>query len=130
VDDAPQNPDEMVLQCSSADCRKWLHVKCIAEDAVRRAAEAASGEQPGLTKSPTGKKKAKEKRKSKAKGDIDSSAQAVAQKDAFTAEVLLEGLSQGTDSEPAERTEIVFTDGQGEQRSESVRCLFCSSEIE
>ena len=40
VDDAPQNPDELIVQCSSGDCRKWLHVRCIAEQAHQRASES------------------------------------------------------------------------------------------
>lgn len=39
VDDAPQNPDELIVQCSNGGCRKWLHVRCIAEQALQRASE-------------------------------------------------------------------------------------------
>lgn len=37
IDKAPQNPDELIVQCSSGDCRKWMHVRCIAEKALQRA---------------------------------------------------------------------------------------------
>ena len=39
IDSAPQNPDEVILQCGSAECRKWQHVKCITETAVQSAGE-------------------------------------------------------------------------------------------
>lgn len=50
VDEAPQNPDEMILQCANEECRKWLHLKCIAEDAVQRASEGESEKQKASSK--------------------------------------------------------------------------------
>lgn len=44
VDDAPQNPDEMILQCGNKECRRWQHVKCIAEAAVEAAGKPSSVE--------------------------------------------------------------------------------------
>ena len=40
IDNKPQNPDEMILQCANAECRKWQHVKCIAEAAVKQAGKS------------------------------------------------------------------------------------------
>lgn len=37
VDNAPVNPDEMILQCGKEDCRKWQHLRCIAEAAAQQA---------------------------------------------------------------------------------------------
>lgn len=37
VDNAPVNPDQMILQCGNPDCRKWQHIKCIAEDGAQQA---------------------------------------------------------------------------------------------
>lgn len=42
IDKAPQNPDELIVQCSNGDCRKWMHVRCIAEKALQRARKLAS----------------------------------------------------------------------------------------
>ncbi|KAK4993259.1 hypothetical protein LTR50_000557 [Elasticomyces elasticus] len=38
IDNAPHNPDELLLQCSdTVNCRKWLHMRCIVENAAERA---------------------------------------------------------------------------------------------
>lgn len=42
IDKAPQNPDELIVQCSEEACRKWMHVRCIAEQAVQRASKCIS----------------------------------------------------------------------------------------
>ena len=37
VDNAPVNPDELILCCGNQECKKWQHIKCIAEAAVQDA---------------------------------------------------------------------------------------------
>lgn len=125
VDDMPQNPDEMILQCANEECRKWLHVKCVAEDAVRRASDEAAAT-ASKTKAPKRKKIAAAKNL-----DIDanSSAVATAQKDAFTADVFVKGLPDGPNQEAASTTEIVVMSEEG-KKAEDVSCLFCGSKIE
>lgn len=152
MDNAPQNPDELILQCSNAECRKWLHVKCIAEDAVRTAAEAVHGERQlkGSAKKAPKTKAASRKRKLTSSARAEqlveanikdgedvgtsptSSAQAMARLDAFTAEVFIKDLSVpgGANDPKGESTEIVVTDGDGMQHSQTVKCLFCLHEIE
>jgi hypothetical protein len=46
IDDAPQNPDELIVQCSNGDCREWMHVRCVAEKALQRAREYTSFVRP------------------------------------------------------------------------------------
>lgn len=39
IEDAPHNPDDMIVQCDQDHCKRWMHVKCIARDAAQRASE-------------------------------------------------------------------------------------------
>lgn len=119
IDNAPQNPDEMILQCANRDCRKWLHVKCIAERAVQEAAEDT----------PSAKKQKKARPKDLSIGS-SSSALAKAEKDSFVAEVFLKDLPDGKEHAAAKASEIVVTSSKGEQSSQDVCCLFCGTEIE
>lgn len=121
MDSKPQNPDEMILQCSNEDCRRWQHVKCIAEATVQRAADEASG-----TKKSTPKKS----RPKAITISADSLAQAKAQTDSFTAEVLIQGLPNGESHTQAEKSEIIVTNAQGEKQTQDVTCLFCHNKIE
>ncbi|KAK3719012.1 hypothetical protein LTR37_004575 [Vermiconidia calcicola] len=121
IDETPQNPDEMILQCGSADCKKWQHVKCIAETAVQSAADAASKSKK------TTPKKARPKNISIAAA---SPALAKAEKNSFTAELFIKGLSAGADQKQAEKSEIVIVNPDGEQSSRDVSCLFCGKEVE
>lgn len=36
-DNRPQNPDEMIIECSNEGCRNWLHANCIVEQAAKAA---------------------------------------------------------------------------------------------
>jgi hypothetical protein len=128
TDEAPQNPDEMILQCSNPECGKWLHVKCIAEDAVAKAGEGDGSSKPRKkSSSPTKKRKSKT---DDPQIGPSSKAQAKASMGAITAEVIVAGVPDGPDEEPAEKTEIIITDENGEQKSEPVACLFCKQTIE
>ena len=57
-------------------------------------------------------------------------AQAKAQTGSFTAEVFIQGLPNGDNQTPADKTEVVITKAGGEKQSQDVRCLFCDEEIE
>ncbi|EMC95259.1 hypothetical protein BAUCODRAFT_72155 [Baudoinia panamericana UAMH 10762] len=120
TDRAPQNPDEMIVQCSNTDCRKWMHLRCIAEDAVSRAAD---GSPP--------KKKKNGKRKSKADNVVltaESPALAAAWKGSFTALVYVKGEPKDAGEKRAASTKIVIRDVDEDQEEElDVRCLFCHS---
>lgn len=127
VDEAPQNPDEIILQCPDPDCRKWLHVKCIAEDAVARANNDLPARGKRKSTGPTPKKRSTLTDPSISP---NSAAQAIALNGLVTAEVFIRGLPDGPDEHPAENTEIVLTSEDGEKRSESICCLFCHTAIE
>ncbi|KAK4954559.1 hypothetical protein LTR10_007990 [Elasticomyces elasticus] len=113
----PQNPDVSILQCDSPECRKWMHVRCIVNDAVQRAAQES-----------TKKGRATKAKKS---NPITLSptlpAIAIAQKDAYTAELFVE---RWPDDTPSKETKIVITNGDGEKRTENVHCLLCHNAIE
>lgn len=59
-----------------------------------------------------------------------SLAQAKAQKNSLTAEVFIKGLPDGEGQSPAENSEIVVTDADGDKNAQNVNCLFCGTEIE
>lgn len=120
-DQTPQNPDETILQCSSAKCRKWMHVKCIAEDALERATEG---------KEAPAKKRKSQGSNTKKKGrprELSPTATAMATTESLIAEVFIAELPAET---PAGRTEIVVTDEDGTQTSEEVKCLLCGEVVE
>jgi len=125
VDNAPQNPDEMIIQCSHEDCRKWLHMKCIAERAVQEAAGDITA-----AKKKTNKKK--NSRSVSASTDTTSSAVATAAQGSSTVEVFVKGLpvDPGKSIAPATRTEIVVKRGDGSQRTKEFCCLHCGRVIE
>ncbi|KAK5133253.1 hypothetical protein LTR08_007987 [Meristemomyces frigidus] len=121
-DQSPQNPDEMILQCSNKECRKWMHVKCIAEDALERAGK----EQP--TSAKKRKSSGSTRRKTKAKAlSVSESCSAASHSDTVSAEVFIANTPK---DHPAETTETVITGADGEKQSESVRCLVCGEEVE
>ncbi|KAK5172282.1 uncharacterized protein LTR77_003920 [Saxophila tyrrhenica] len=120
VDSAPQNPDEMIVQCGNKECRKWLHVKCIAEAAVE---EAASEKKKS--------KKAKSNSVSTStKSSTQSSAIAVAEKNDYRAEVFVMGTPNDPKLVPADTTEIAMFLPDGKKLTKALGCLFCGVEIE
>jgi hypothetical protein len=141
VDDAPQNPDELIVQCSNSECRKWMHVRCIAEKAVQRAGTYHGNlcgvrlsdfhipvdEQAGPKRSSKAQKK---KGKLKNANYSNLTAMALASKGSMTAEVLIKGHPDRSKAEPAKDYEIVITTKDEEQYSEEVCCLFCGAEVE
>lgn len=144
VDDAPQNPDELIVQCSNGECRKWMHVRCIAKNALERASSSnpASSNQsqsqltnptpPVASQSPNQPPDCSPK-KGKLKNPANNpnlTAVADATKGLTTAEVFVKGYPDRPNVEPAEEDEIVITTETGEQYSEEVRCLFCETEVE
>ena len=60
----------------------------------------------------------------------NSQAAAKAQTDSFTAEVFIKGLPNVDGQTPAEKTKIVITNADGENKTKDVSCLFCGSKIE
>ena len=129
----------MILQCASPDCRKWQHVKCIAETAVHHAGKTHMdlkriigtdcwvADEAAGTKKPT-PKKARPKDVSISK---NSPALAKAETDSFIVEVFIKGMPSGANHTPSEKSEIVITTkGQDEKQSQDVGCLFCGTQIE
>jgi hypothetical protein len=95
-----------------------LHVKCIAE-----AAAAQAGDGDGSTP------------RKKSEGDEVQigptwKGQAKASKGGMTAEVMVERMPHRLEDKLAERTEILITDENGEQRSGKVACLYCQQIID
>ncbi|KAK3117395.1 hypothetical protein LTR53_001309 [Teratosphaeriaceae sp. CCFEE 6253] len=142
-DESPQNPDKMILQCDNAECRKWMHVQCIIEDAVTRVVgpdDHSPASRKGRAKPVPQQKKEKAKKKKlrqdeAAEADAPLSptlpAIAIARSGPYTAELFVKGTPDGPDSTPAPRTEIVITDeAGGEGRAQRVRCLVCGSTVE
>lgn len=126
MDEAPHNPDELILQCSEKDCRKWLHVKCIAEDAVTRAAKDAS-----LKRKKPMKASKKQNSHTTTTEEPDPRSQASAVKDDFSADVLVKGLPEHSDDSAASKSEIIITNAaDGSKNSEEVRCLVCRTIID
>jgi hypothetical protein len=144
VDEAPQNPDELIVQCSSAGCRKWLHVRCIAEQALQRASESIpscfsacmsiTSDHPPVDDQAAPKRSSKaQKKKSKPRKSISNpktTPVAEVSKGSIKAEVFFKGHPDGTKGESATEDEIVITIEDGEQYSENVCCLFCGAEID
>lgn len=108
------------MQCANKKCRKWLHTKCIAEEAVQIAAQDASA-----TKRKAGRKKSKQDMAAMA----DPRAIAIAEEGPFTAEVFIKGLPEDLKAASAAVTEIVVTNA-GKERHQDVLCLFCQAKIE
>nr|POE49429.1 chromatin remodeling protein shl [Quercus suber] len=138
TDHAPENPDEMILQCSNPECRQWMHLKCVAEAAVLDASSAAGSADTRTTSKRASKtQSAASRRKSAAHAKTallpDSHAQAVAQLDDVTAEVFIKGLSGPILDEEkgaiAEKTEIVVRNRAGTHTRE-LACLHCQHAIE
>jgi hypothetical protein len=45
----PQNPDKILIGCTSLECNKWLHVECLVEDALRKTYERLGKTKPHNT---------------------------------------------------------------------------------
>jgi len=143
VDDAPQNPDELIVQCSDVKCRKWLHVRCIAKQALQRASKLVwpgflctstiSDPSPVDDQAAPKRSSKAQKKKSAPRNSVNNpNLTPVAEESngSITAEVFFKGLPRGTKGEPAKEDEIIITPENGEQYSESVCCLFCGTEID
>ncbi|KAF2772105.1 hypothetical protein EJ03DRAFT_267548 [Teratosphaeria nubilosa] len=145
IDDAPQNPDEMIIQCKNPACEKWLHVTCIAEDALDRALQDMDGDEIKAKvkrKSIAGSGKKRGKCREIMEGD-DQAGPVVAPaatrtKNRVRVQVFVKNdissqlvSSNIVPDNGAEKTEIVITDENGERR-EPVRCLFedCGAAID
>jgi len=144
VDEAPQNPDELIVQCSSAGCRKWLHVRCIAEQALQRASESIKSnlsacksimsdhlpvdDQAAPKRSSKAQRKKSMSRKSVSKPNVTPVAEV--SKGSTMAEVFFKGHPDGVEGESAKEDEIIITIEDGEQYSEKVCCLFCGAEVD
>jgi hypothetical protein len=144
VDEAPQNPDELIVQCSSAGCRKWLHVRCIAEQALQRARESIQSnpsacmsiitdrhpvdDQAAPKRSSKAQRKKSTSRKSVSKPSVTPVAEV--SKGSTKAEVFFKGHPEGAEDKAAKEDEIIITTADGEQYSENVCCLFCGADVD
>lgn len=144
MDNAPVNPDEMILQCPNQECRKWQHIKCIAEAAAKTGGVYLPTHYPAYSKPNTdilaaeahiataSKRSAKKKKTSNDNITIrtNSLAQAKAVKDGTTCEVMIAGSSNNDDQAPAKQSFIEITDPDGEKSVQDVQCLFCGTQID
>ncbi|KAM3420317.1 hypothetical protein BST61_g3600 [Cercospora zeina] len=121
-DKVPANPDQLIIQCSRESCRQWLHVKCLAEDALRNHGNAA--------------KKNNRKPITRPKDDVNDRTGATPaaytqnKKKTITSEVYLRGDPNGPHEIPATKSEIVVTPEDGEAYAQDLHCLLCREPIE
>ncbi|GAB7363533.1 hypothetical protein MBLNU230_g3801t1 [Neophaeotheca triangularis] len=146
VDDAPQNPDGMIIQCSSAKCRKWLHLVCIAEDAVKTAETDNAPVRPQATSNGGGKRAGGKKSKKQREDTPPSPPTHDTAHDTdkrfivthtsgngrFFAGILLRNTlpHRVEDMEKPEESQMIFSDANGEREIRPLRCLFCQEVIE
>jgi hypothetical protein len=145
VDEAPQNPDELIVQCSSAGCCKWLHVQCIAEQALQRASEfdptrhtrmsittdhLTVDDQALKRPSKAQRKKSMSRKSVSTVNKPNGTPVAEVSKGSTTAEVFFKGQPDGAADDSAKEDEIIITTEDGEQYSEKVCCLFCGAEVD
>lgn len=118
IDKKPANPDEMIIQCSNTACREWLHVKCIAEQALRDHEKAA-------------RQGVHNREASRAKDDSNEEAGATPavftlNKNKTKVEVYVKGDPTGPDDVPATNSEIVVIPRVGPAYAQDLVCLVCS----
>ncbi|EME43984.1 hypothetical protein DOTSEDRAFT_53220 [Dothistroma septosporum NZE10] len=128
-DNTPQNPDEMIVQCSHEGCRKWQHVKCMAEFALQ---DAANEKPPSSSKRKGAIKKQEPQNEDQKNLNIrqDSPVVAKAVKGSVTAEVFIKGEPRHAEVNPATQTEIIITDAKGEQHPVALNCLLCGKPVD
>lgn len=143
IDDAPVNPDEMILQCPSKECRKWQHIRCMATEAAQQAGphSLVPIQHPSTRSHPadsdadtssSSKKPTKKKAKPNDSVTIRSNslAQAKAETGTASAEVMIAGLPDGEGLTPAKYSHIEITDAEGAKSIKEVLCLFCGAKID
>lgn len=141
IDESPQNPDQMIVQCSAQNCRKWMHVLCIAEETLKRSRKhsfASSGSSEANKRCPVNDAKSKrssksQKRAIEPKNDLDGSKMtpiAESQRNGWLVQIYFKGHPDRAETVAAKQDEIVITDPDGNRHSEEVCCLFCDSVIE
>ncbi|KAK4565531.1 hypothetical protein LTR86_004148 [Recurvomyces mirabilis] len=132
IDDRPQNPDKMILQCPSETCGKWMHLKCIAEAAVGQTGEAQQKQSSNAKRKSTSTKKGARAKTPELTPGSTAQAKALNQATGVTAEVFVKGLpADEKDGGPPEgSTRVVVTREDGEDQVRDVKCLFCGTAIE
>ncbi|KAF2217442.1 hypothetical protein CERZMDRAFT_92093 [Cercospora zeae-maydis SCOH1-5] len=121
-DKVPANPDQLIIQCSRESCRQWLHVKCLAEDALRHHENAAK------------KNNRRPMTRPKDQVNVQTGATPAAytqnKKKTITSEVYLRGDPNGPGEVPATRSEIVITPKGADAYAQDLHCLICREPIE
>ncbi|USW54885.1 Putative BAH domain, Zinc finger, FYVE/PHD-type [Septoria linicola] len=121
-DQTPANPDEMIIQCSNQTCREWLHVKCLAEQALKDHEAAV-------------KQGALDAENPRVKDEDNSATQATPavytqnKRKTIKAELYLKGDPKGLDDVPASKSEIVII-ANGQPYAQDLVCLTCGVAIE
>ncbi|PIA93515.1 hypothetical protein CB0940_04761 [Cercospora beticola] len=121
-DKVPANPDQIIIQCSRESCRQWLHVKCLAEDALREHENGAKKTKRELTTPP--------KNEANEEARATPTAYAENKKKTVASEVYLKGEPHGANDIPATKSEIVVTPKGGEAYAQDLYCLLCHEPIE
>lgn len=130
----------MILQCGNQDCRKWQHLKCIAEAAAKMGgtcccviAEMQTYTDVCLADANSMSRKSAKKKKADADDNItirpNSVAQAKAEKDGVTSEVMIAGSTNEDGQEPPSESFIEVTHPDGDKEVKDVQCLFCKTKI-
>ncbi|KXT07631.1 hypothetical protein AC578_10121 [Pseudocercospora eumusae] len=124
VDNKPINPDQVILQCSNAKCRKWLHVNCIAEKAVKEYESVNETKKAANTPKKRGRPK-----NLKISPDSKASGLATNETGTVTAHIFIKGLPDGPKDIPAGSSEVVVMDGDTQEHAEDLLCLHCLEPI-
>lgn len=140
IDNTPINPDEMIIQCSNAKCRKWLHVNCIAEQAVKEYEKGTSIDMAplipadditanGPKKAANTPKKRGRPKNVKINPETKASGLATNKQGTVSAEVFIKGVPDGPNDTPSASSEVVLIDSDGQEHAEDLLCLHCSETI-
>ncbi|KAK5112465.1 hypothetical protein LTR62_004222 [Meristemomyces frigidus] len=133
TDSTPQNPDQMVLQCPSPACGKWMHLKCIAEAAI--APNSAQSPLSATKSNSVGKKVNRKPKTPDLTPGPNAQAKSVNPVSGVSAEVFIRGLRDGLGEEAGEgkgeeRTRTVVTNADGGVEERDVACLFCGVAVD
>ncbi|QIW95743.1 hypothetical protein AMS68_001261 [Peltaster fructicola] len=151
VEDTAHNPDDMIVQCEQEECRRWMHVKCIARAAARAASETALSSIGTIAYTTTGEKDLTKKSDPGEAVDLpldaESSAVGKAACANYVAEVFIKDADRvryaaeaeqeddgivGTptpaaDLKPITTSKIIITKPSGQAESQAVLCLLCQA---
>ncbi|KAF2719967.1 hypothetical protein K431DRAFT_104226 [Polychaeton citri CBS 116435] len=128
VDEKPQNPDEIIVMCPNSECRKWLHAKCIAEAALKRAVieerdNKSSAQSVAVRQKPPTSSDEPERNATVTVSQPKKNPRNYVH-------LYVAGEPSGPELEPATKSELVLITPSLGRRTEPVLCLFCNAAID